>query len=69
MTGEGAAFAFDALHLEPSTVALQSVLDDGETQSRATLPSRASRIDSVEALSQPRDVLRGYSMPLSMTEK
>src|SRR6201992_4221223 len=61
MTGKCAAFALLALHVQPPAMALQRVLDDGQTESGAALSPRSSGIDAVEALGQPGNVLRGYA--------
>src|ERR1700719_758621 len=59
MTGKSTALALDSLRIEPAAVALQGVLDDGQSQSGATLSARTSRVHPIETLRQPRNVFRG----------
>src|SRR4051794_16666164 len=59
MAGEGAAASFDALDLEVPAMAVQRVFHDGEAESRSARLARTARIDPVEALGEPRDVLGG----------
>ena len=47
-----------ALDLELRLMADQHVLDDGEPQAGAAGRARAAAIDAIEALGQPRNVLR-----------
>src|ERR1700761_652897 len=56
VTGEGAALALDAAHIEPAAMALQRMLDDRQPETGAALAARTSRIDAVEALGEPREV-------------
>jgi hypothetical protein len=69
VTGEGAALALGAAHIEPAAVTLQGVLDDGKAEPGAALATGAARVDPVKALGQPRDVLGGMPMPVSITAK
>src|SRR6267378_1664298 len=47
-----------AIDVEARLVARDGVLDDGEAQSRAAGLARAAAVDAVEALGQPRQMLR-----------
>src|SRR5215468_186894 len=55
--GEDAALPLHALDLEGAAVAVEDVLDDGETESGAAQLARAGRVDPVEPLRQAREVL------------
>src|SRR5687767_2646146 len=61
VAGEGAATAFHALDLEPPAMAVQRVLDDRQAEPGAARLARAARIHSIEALGEPRQMLRGDS--------
>src|ERR1035441_4407690 len=58
MAGKCAALAFDALHLELASVALQSMFHDGETEARTALVAGPPRIHPIKALGEARNVLR-----------
>src|SRR5712691_8621268 len=55
---EAAACTRLAVDVEARLVARDSVLDDGQAQSRAAGFARAAAVDAVEALGQPRQMLR-----------
>src|SRR5580704_6052709 len=57
MAREGAAGAEGALYVERATMALQHVLDDRKSETRAAGSARASRIDAIEALGEAWNVL------------
>src|SRR5580658_9916274 len=59
VTGEGAAATFLALDRELCAVTLQHVLDDGQTQPRATGRTAAAGINPVETLRESRNMIRG----------
>src|SRR6516225_9138886 len=58
VAGKSAANPECALYLERGAVALQDMLDDGEAEAGATGRARAPGIDAIEALGEPRNVLR-----------
>src|SRR5271155_5308746 len=61
MAGKRAALALLALHVQPSAVALQRVLDDGQTESRTALPARTPRVHAVKSFGQARYMLGRYA--------
>src|ERR1700722_2589417 len=58
VTGKGAALARRAWHVEPAAMPLQGVLDDRQAQPGAALAAGASRVHSIEALGQARNMFR-----------
>src|SRR5471032_857186 len=55
--GEHRALADLAGDVEPSAVTIDNVLDDGETETGPPHGARSRRVDAIEALGQPRQVL------------
>jgi len=56
MAGKGAAAALDAVDLEARPMPMQGMFDDGQPQAGATRLAGATRIDSVEAFGEARQV-------------
>src|SRR5690349_24625800 len=63
MTGECAATALDAVDFQAGPVAMQRMLDDGQSQPRPGGLARAARVDTIKALGQARQMLRRDSGP------
>src|ERR1700688_4408762 len=59
MAAEGAACALLALDLQPGTVSLQHMLDDGKAEARAAAGAAPAGIDPIESLGEARDVRGG----------
>src|SRR5262245_3408585 len=59
VTSESAALALHTLDRQRPVMSLQGVLDDGEAETRSAEVARATRVDAIEPLGQPRDVLGG----------
>ena len=53
---ERAALADFGLNVEPTVVAQQDVLGDGQAKTRSTGLARAALVDPIKALGQPRQV-------------
>src|SRR5690349_16143484 len=62
--GDGGSDPGLAADVEPTAMALDDVLDDRQTEAGAADPAAARRIDPIEALGQPRNMLGGDALAL-----
>src|SRR6266850_5678977 len=60
---DGGAATQLAFRLDPAPMGLDEVLDDRQTESRASFLARAPRVNAVEALENARQVVGRYSRP------